>query len=63
MPLGSILKRSEAVLGGLGPQKAAKIASVSSFLRMQVFGSLKLLIGLLGPSMLLRGRFRPQNWS
>ena len=63
VPLGSILRRSEAVLGGLGPQKAKKTEGFSRFLLMQVFGSLKLLIGLLGPSRLLWGRFRPQNWS
>ena len=63
VPLGSILKRSEAVLGGLGPPKPEKTKCFSRFLRMQVFGSLKLLIGLLGPSRLLWGRFRPQNWS
>ena len=63
MPLGSILRRSEAILSGLGPPKPKKTAGFSRFLRMQVFGSLKLLIGLLGPSRLLWGRFRPQNWS
>jgi len=63
VPLGSIIRRSEAVLGGLGPKKPEKTEGFSRFLRMQVFGSLKLLIGPLGPSRLLWGRFRPQNWS
>ena len=55
VPLGSILKLSEAVLGGLGPPKPKKTDGFPRFVRMQVLGFFKFLIGLLGPSRLLWG--------
>ena len=53
MPLGSLLGLFEAVLGGLGPNNIEKLKFLFRFLRMQVFGSLKLLMALLVPSWLL----------
>ena len=59
-PLGSLLGSSEAVLEGLGPPKTLKTNCFSRFLQMQVFGTLKLLMVLLGPSWLLLGRSGPK---
>ena len=49
MPLGSLLAPSKAVLDGLGTPKTLKTECFLIFLQMQVFATLKLLMGLLEP--------------
>ena len=50
VPLGSLLGSLEALLGGLRTQKPSKTGGFLRFLKMQLFGSLKLLMALLGSS-------------
>ena len=58
MPLGSLLGSLEALLGGLWTQKPSNC--FLRFLKMQLFGSLKLLMALLGSSCPLFGRSGPK---
>ena len=51
---------SEAVLDGLGIPKTLTNMCFSRFLQMQVVGTLKLLMVLLGPSWLLLGGSGPK---
>ena len=60
MPLGSLLGPLEDLLGGLWTQKPSKTYSFLMFLKMQLFGCLKLLMVLLGSSLLLLGRSGPK---
>ena len=60
VPLGSLLGSLEALLGGLLTQKPSKTNGFSRFLKMQLFGSLKLLMALLGSSCPLFGRSGPK---
>ena len=60
MPLGSLLGPLEALLGGLWTQKPSKTKSFLRFLKMQLFGSLKVLMALLGSSCPLLGRSGPK---
>ena len=58
--LGSLLGPLEVLLGGLCIQKHWKNAGFLRFLKMQLFGSLKLLMALLGSSCPLFGRSGPK---
>ena len=58
-PFGSLLGSLEALLGGLWTQKPSKTGGFLRFLKMQLFGSLKLLMALLGSSCHLFGRSGP----
>ena len=60
VPLGSLLGALEALLGGLRTQKPSKTGGFLRFLKMQLFGSLKLLMALLGSSCPLFGRSGPK---
>ena len=60
VPLGSLLGSLEALLGGLRTQKPSKTEGFLRFLKMQLFGSLKLLMALLGSSCPLFGRSDPK---
>ena len=60
VPLGSLLGSLEALLGGLRTQKPSKTGGFLRFLKMQLFGSLKLLMVLLGSSCPLFGRSGPK---
>ena len=60
VPLGSLLGPLEALLGGLWTQKPSKTECFLRFLKRQLFGSLKLLIALLGSSCPLFGRSGPK---
>ena len=53
MPLGSLLGLSKALLRTSGPRRPEKTFSFLRFLKIQVFGSLKLSMALLGSSWLL----------
>ena len=57
---GNLLGPLEVLLGGLWIQKHQKTACFSRFLKMQLFGSLKLLMALLGSSCPLFGRSGPK---
>ena len=61
--LGSLLGPSQAVLEGLGPQKHLKTAGVLRCFQLLVFGTLRLLMGILGPSWPLLGRSGPKMGS
>ena len=60
VPLGSLLGPLEALLGGLWTQKPLKTLGFLRFLKMQLFGSLKLLMALLDSSWPLLGRSGPK---
>ena len=60
VPLESLLGSLEALLGGLRTQKPSKTGGFLRFLKMQLFGSLKLLMALLGSSCPLFGRSGPK---
>ena len=49
MPLGSLLGPSQSVLDGLGPQKTFKSINRFKVFANAGFGTLKLLMALLGP--------------
>ena len=61
MPLGSLLGPLEALLGGLWTSKTLNKTIFLLFLEMQLFGSLKLLMSLLGASWPLIGPIWSQN--
>ena len=63
MPLGSLLGPLEALLEASGPQKPRKTEGFLRFLKMQLFGSLELLMALLGSSCPLLGPIWSQNGS
>ena len=63
MPLGSLLGPLEALLEASGPQKPKKTEGFLRFLKMQLFGSLELLLALLGSSCPLLGPIWSQNGS
>ena len=56
-----LLGLCEAVLGGLGPPKHWKTMCFLGFLQMQILGSLKFLMAVVGPSWPLLGPIVPQN--
>ena len=60
VPLESLLGSLEALLGGLRTQKPSNTGGFLRFLKMQLFGSLKLLMALLGSSCPLFGRSGPK---
>ena len=60
VPLGSPLGPLEALLGGLWTPKTLKTKNVLRLLEMQLFGSLKLLMALLGSSWSFLGRSGPK---
>ena len=60
VPLGSLLGPLEALLGGLWTQKLEKNCGFLRFLKMQLFGSLKLLMALLGSSCFFLGKSGPK---
>ena len=57
---GNLLGPLEVLLGSLWIQKHEKTNGFLSFLKMQLFGSLKLLMALLGSSCPLFGRSGPK---
>ena len=61
MPLGSLLGPLEALLGGLKSEKMPTVPRENQFLLMQFFGSLKLLMALLGLSWSLLGGSGPKR--
>ena len=61
MPLGSLLGPLEALLGGLKGEKMPTVQRENQFLLMQFFGSLKLLMALLGLSWSLLGGSGPKR--
>ena len=63
MPLGSLLGLLEALLEASGSQKPEKTNGFLRFLKMQLFGSLELLMALLGSSCPLLGPIWSQNGS
>ena len=63
MPFWSPLEPHEALLGALWTQKPKKTKGFSRFLKMQLFGSLELLLALLGSSCPLLGPIWSQNGS
>ena len=63
VPLGSLLGPLEALLGGLWTPKTSKNDVFFRFLKMQLFGSLELLMTLLGSSCPLLGPIWSQNGS
>ena len=60
VPLGSLLGSLEALLGGLLTQKPSKTDVFFRFLKMQLFGTWKLLMVLLGSTCPLFGRSGPK---
>ena len=58
--LGSFLGFLEAFFGGLWIQKPSKTHGFLRFLKMQLFGSLKFLMSLLGSSCPFFGRSGPK---
>ena len=62
-PLGAFLGLLRFSWEASGPQKPSKTLCFLRFLRMQLFGSLKLLMALLGPSWPLLGPIWSQNGS
>ena len=61
MPLGSLLGPLEALLGGLKSEKMPTVPRENQYLLMQFFGSLKLLMALLGLSWSLLGGSGPKR--
>ena len=61
MPAGSLLGPLEALLGGLKSEKMPTVQRENQFLLMQFFGSLKLLMALLGLSWSLLGGSGPKR--
>ena len=61
--LGAFLGLQRLSWTALDPQKHRKTNGFSRFLQMQVFGTLGLLMVLLGSSWLLLGRFGPKMTS
>ena len=60
MPLGSLLGPLEALLGGLKSEKMLTVPRENHFFINAVFGSLKLLMAVLGSSWSLLGRSGPK---
>ena len=61
--LGAVLGFLRLFWDASGPQKPTKTEGFLRFLQMQVFGSLKLSMALLGSSWPLLGPIWSQNWS